>query len=122
MTVLADAPRDAAESMESIARTVRGTVVRMSHEAKSAHLGSSLWVVDILVAAYWGALRLDPHALDAPDRDRLILSKGHAASALYAVLAKWGAIPPLMLESYARDGGRLGEHPSLGTPGVEAAT
>jgi len=122
MTVLADASREATESLESIARTVRGTVVRMSHEAKSAHLGSSLSVVDILVAAYWGALRLDPHALDAPDRDRLILSKGHAASALYAVLARWGAFSPRLLETYASAGGQLGEHPSPSTPGVEAAT
>ena len=122
MTVLADAPHEAAESLESIARAVRGTVVRMSHEAKSAHLGSSLSVVDILVAAYWGALRLDPQALDAPDRDRLILSKGHAASALYAVLARWGAFSPRLLDTYARAGGQLGEHPSPSTPGVEAAT
>jgi transketolase len=122
MTLLAEAPRPAADRLEAIAREVRGTVVRMSHQARTAHLGSALSCVDILVAAYWSALRLDPQRLDAPDRDRLILSKGHAAMALYAVLAKWGAIPPLMLESYARDGGRLGEHPSLGTPGVEAAT
>jgi transketolase len=122
MTLLADPPRAAADHLEAIARAVRGTVVRMSHEAKTAHLGSSLSVVDILVAAYWGALRLDPQALDAPDRDRLILSKGHAASALYAVLARWGAFSPLLLDTYGRDGGQLGEHPSPSTPGVEAAT
>jgi transketolase len=111
-----------ADSLESIAREVRGTVVRMSHEARTAHLGSALSCVDILMAAYWSALRLDPSTLDAPDRDRLILSKGHAASALYAVLAKWGAISPQLLATYAADGGQLGEHPSIGTPGVEAAT
>src|SRR5258708_27134556 len=122
MTVLADAPHEAAESLESIARAVRGTVVRMSHEAKSAHLGSSLSVVDILGAAYWGALRLEPQALDAPDRELLILSKGHAASALHAVLARWGAFSPRLLDTYARAGGQLGEHPSPSTPGVEAAT
>jgi transketolase len=122
MTLLAEPPRDAADRLDAIAREVRGTVVRMSHEAKTAHLGSSLSVVDILVAAYWGALRLDPHALDAPDRDRLILSKGHAASALYAVLARWGAFSPLLLDTFARAGGRLGEHPTRSTPGVEAAT
>jgi transketolase len=101
---------------------VRGTVVRMSHDAQTAHLGSSLSVVDILVAAYWGVLHLDPRALDAPDRDRLILSKGHAASALYAVLARWGALAPALLDTFSRDGGRLGEHPTRATPGVEGAT
>jgi transketolase len=122
MTLLADPPSGAAETLETIARHVRGTVVRMSHDAQTAHLGSSLSVVDILVAAYWGVLHLDPRALDAPDRDRLILSKGHAASALYAVLARWGALAPALLDTFSRDGGRLGEHPTRATPGVEGAT
>jgi transketolase len=122
MTLLVDPPSGAAETLETIARHVRGTVVRMSHDAQTAHLGSSLSVVDILVAAYWGVLHLDPRALDAPDRDRLILSKGHAASALYAVLARWGALAPALLDTFSRDGGRLGEHPTRATPGVEGAT
>jgi transketolase len=108
--------------LDAIAREVRGRVVRMSHEAQTAHLGSSLSVVDILVALYWGALRLTPQALDAPDRDRLILSKGHGAMALYAVLARWGAFSPQLLETYTRAGGHLGEHPTPTTRGVEAAT
>jgi transketolase len=122
MTLLVDRPSEAAESLETIARHVRGTVVGMSHDAQTAHLGSSLSVVDILVAAYWGVLQLDPRALDAPDRDRFVLSKGHAASALYAVLARWGAFAPELLDTFSRDGGRLGEHPTRATPGVEAAT
>jgi len=122
MALLADPPRRTADSLDAIAREVRGTVVRMSYEAKTAHLGSSLSVVDILVAAYWGALRLDPQAVDALDRDRLILSKGHAASALYAVLARWGAFSPMLLDTFAQAGGWLGEHPTSSTPGIEAST
>lgn len=122
MALLAAPPRSGINHLEAIARDVRGTVVRMSHRASAAHLGSALSCVDILVAAYWTALRLDPGALDAPDRDRLILSKGHAASALYAVLSRWGALAPNLLESYGQHGALLSEHPSLEIPGVEAAT
>src|ERR1700704_1905446 len=119
MALLAEPPRAAAARLETLAREVRGMVVQMSHAAKTAHIGSSLSVVDILVAAYWGVLRLDPQAVDAPNRDRLILSKGHAAMALYAVLARWGAFSPELLETYARAGASLGEHPTPSTPGVE---
>ena len=71
------------------ARRIRGSILRMSHAAGTAHLGSSLSCVDILVAAF-STLRTDPKRPDDPDRDRIILSKGHAVSALYAVLAERG--------------------------------
>ncbi|GAC1319714.1 MAG: transketolase [Chloroflexota bacterium] len=122
MTFLAAPPCSGVNHLEAIAREVRGTVVRMSHRAGAAHLGSALSCVDILVAAYWTALRLDPRALNAADRDRLILSKGHAASALYAVLSRWGVLAPDLLETYGQDGALLSEHPSPEIPGVEAAT
>ena len=72
--------------LEKIARQVRGTIVELSMTAQAPHVGSSLSCVDILVAAYWCALRIDPGNPDDPDRDRLILSKGHGAQALYTVL------------------------------------
>ena len=76
-----------------------------------------------LVAAWWGPLRGRPETVEAVHRDRLILSKGHAASALCAVLAERGFFPPEWLAGYGRSGGRLPEHMAPGcVPGVEAAT
>jgi transketolase len=106
-----------------IAREVRYEIVQMSHRAKAPHLGSSLSCVDILVAAYFAVLRIDPAWPDDPTRDRFILSKGHAAAALYAVLARRGFFPPELLQTFNQAGGRLPEQPSPGgVPGVEAAT
>jgi len=108
--------------LEAIARRMRGTLVEMSHRAGTPHLGSSLSCVDILVAAYWGGLNLDPAQAQSPDRDRLLLSKGHAATTLYAALALRGYWPNGTLDTYARPGSMLGEHPSPGLPGIEIAS
>jgi transketolase len=110
-------------ALAALARTVRQRVIELSHRAGTPHLGSSLSCIDILVAAYWSALRVDPNQPDDPDRDRFILSKGHAALALYVTLELRGFFPEETLLSYNCDGGRLAEHPSPGcVPGVEAAT
>ncbi|MBI5629796.1 MAG: transketolase [Elusimicrobia bacterium] len=109
--------------LEAAARRVRGKVIEMSCRAGTAHLASSLSCVDILVAAYWGILRIDPKDPRSPDRDRLILSKGHAISSLYAVLAYRGFFPVERLERYNQPGSGLPEQPSPGcVPGLEAAT
>lgn len=109
--------------LDATARRVRGTVVELSNRAGTAHLGSALSCVDILVAAFWGGLDLGPERLGDPLRDRLILSKGHGAMALYATLAHRGYFPLSELERYATDGSLMAEHPSPhGIPGVEAAT
>ncbi|MDE3155559.1 MAG: transketolase [Acidobacteriota bacterium] len=109
--------------LEATARHIRGRLVEMSHRAGVPHLGSSLSCVDMLVAAYWGGLAIDPAAPADPDRDRLILSKGHAATTLYAALACRGYFPEAALEAFAEPGGSLPEHPSPRcAPGVEAAT
>lgn len=95
----------------------------MSHEGRAPHLGSSLSCIDILVAAYWDTLKIDPASPDDPDRDRFILSKGHAAAALYATLAERGFFPSEELAEYNCAGSRFPEQPSPGAvPGVEAAT
>jgi transketolase len=110
-------------ALQAQAAALRGRIIDMCHKAKSAHLGSSLSCADILVAAYWGALRIDPARPQDPDRDRFILSKGHAAMALYATLALRGFFPEAELATYNEDGGRLAEHPPANQlPGVEAAT
>jgi transketolase len=75
------------------------------------------------VAAYWHVLNIDPQTPHDPLRDRFILSKGHAAAALYAVLAMKGYFPIEELDTFCKEGGRLAEHPPANLlPGVEAAT
>lgn len=110
-------------ALDAMARRIRADVVRMSHRGRTPHLGSSLSCVDILVAAYWTAVRIDPQRPRDLDRDRLVFSKGHAAPALYATLAHRGFFPVEELSRYNEAGTALGEHPIAGVlPGVEAAT
>jgi transketolase len=105
------------------AAQLRGKVVEMSHAAQAAHLASSLSCCDIVTAAYWSALNIDPKEPKDETRDRFILSKGHAAAALYAALAFRGFFPIAELDTYCKDGGKLAEHPPANLlPGVEAAT
>jgi transketolase len=109
--------------LESLARQIRFKLVQMSHSGGAPHLGSSLSCVDILVSLYWEVLKIDPHRPDHPDRDRCILSKGHAATTLYAALALRGFFSPSLLDRFAEAGGCLPEHPSRGSvPGVEVAS
>lgn len=111
------------DSLRSAAARLRGKVLEMSHAAGSAHLASSLSCCDIVTAAYWGVCNIDPVRPDDPMRDRFILSKGHAATALYAALAFRGFFPEALLDTYCQDGGLLAEHPPARMlPGVEAAT
>jgi len=109
--------------LDVLSRRLRAKLVEMSHRAKAAHLGSALSCVDILVALYWTVLNIDPANPQDPLRDRFILSKGHAAAALYATLAARGFFPESFLDSYGAPGTRLEEHPGPRClPGVEAAT
>jgi transketolase len=109
--------------LAALSRRLRARVVEMSHVAETPHLGSSLSCIDMLVAAYWGFLRIDATQPLDPNRDRFILSKGHAATALYAALAERGFFDPKLLDTYNEDGAALPEHPGLQcVPGVEAAT
>jgi len=109
--------------LAAISRRIRARLVEMSHVAETPHLGSSLSCVDMLVAAYWGFLWIDPANPLDPSRDRFILSKGHAATALYAALAERRFFDPKLLDTYNEDGAALPEHPGLQcVPGVEAAT
>jgi transketolase len=109
--------------METIARKIRGQVVTLSHKAGTPHLASALSCVDILVAAYWNVLKIDPKKAGDPNRDRLIFSKGHAVTALYSVLCERGFFPRKLLDAFAESGAALAEQPSPGcAPGVEVAT
>jgi transketolase len=109
--------------LAKVAARLRGAVIDLSHAAGTPHLGSSLSCADIVTAAYWDALRIDPKRPHAPERDRFILSKGHAATTLYAALAFRGFFPEAILDTYNKDGSALAEHPGPNcVPGVEAAT
>ncbi|MEY4298806.1 MAG: hypothetical protein RIR25_42 [Verrucomicrobiota bacterium] len=111
------------ETLERIAAKLRGEVIELSHRAKTPHLGSSLSCIDLLVALYWDFLRIDPQQPDSPERDRFILSKGHAAPALYTTLCERGFFPRKLIEEYGHDGAALAEQPAPGcAPGVEWAT
>jgi len=105
-----------------LARAVRSQSLRMVHRAGASHIGSALSIADILAVLYSGVLRFDPDQPDAPDRDRFILSKGHACAALYAVLAEIGCFPKSELEEYGQDFSRLMNHASHHVPGVEFST
>jgi transketolase len=95
----------------------------MTAAAGSGHPGGSLSAADILTALYFRVLRLDAARPDWTERDRFVLSKGHGAPALYAVLAERGFFPVAELESLRRLGSRLQGHPDMkSTPGVEAST
>ncbi|HSA01687.1 MAG TPA: transketolase [Candidatus Paceibacterota bacterium] len=109
--------------LELLTRQIRFKLVEMSHAAGTPHLGSALSCVDILVAAYWWVLRVDPQQPNDPLRDRCILSKGHAATTLYATLAYRGFFPASLLDTYAQHRSPLAEHPGPNcAPGVELAT
>jgi transketolase len=94
----------------------------MCAAAQASHIASCLSVADILAVLYADVLRYDPLIPHWPDRDRLILSKGHAAAALYAVLAECGFFPPQLLASYCQDESALTGHVSHAVPGVEVST
>ena len=91
--------------LKNLASDIRARIIENSHKTQTPHLGSCLSCVDILVAAYFHALRIDPKRPADPDRDRFILSKGHGAAALFQVLALRGFYPADMLKSYGEDGG-----------------
>lgn len=105
-----------------LAAQMRARAIEMSHAAGAAHLASSLSCIDIVAVLYHSVLKLDPDNARWQDRDRFILSKGHAATALYAALAYRGFLSDDDLRTYGRVGSLLEEHPTPRLPGVEAAT
>lgn len=109
--------------LELIARDIRKDIVCMHARSKSSHIGSALSIVDLLAVLYFRILNLDAKNYKKMSRDRLILSKGHAASALYATLVKKGIINKDKLQGYCLDGGSLCGHcDDFRLPGIEATT
>ncbi len=111
--------RDLAET----ARQIRLEILRMTAAAGSGHPGGSLSAADILTCLYFDVMRLDPANPGWPERDRFVLSKGHAAPVLYAALALRGYFPREWLLTLRRLGSPLQGHPHMrATPGVEVST
>ena len=111
------------EKLKKIANEVRKGIVIGTHAAKAGHPGGSLSIADILTYLYFEDMNVDPADPRKADRDRLVLSKGHAAPALYAVLAERGFFPKEELETLRHVGSRLQGHPNMNdTPGVDMST
>ncbi|KXG78094.1 Transketolase 1 [Fervidicola ferrireducens] len=111
------------EELTKTARRVRRHIIEMTAEAGSGHPGGSLSCADILVALYFQEMKIDPKNPNWPDRDRFVLSKGHAAPALYAVLAERGYFPKEELKTLRKINSILQGHPDMKkTPGVDMTT
>lgn len=109
--------------LETIARDCRVQIVRMLTHAGSGHPGGSLSVIDIVTTLMFARMRHDPRRPAWPDRDRLVLSKGHAVPALYAAMARAGYFPEERLVTLRKLGSPLQGHPDRTLlPGIEAAT
>lgn len=105
-----------------IANKVRKEILIMSYKSQVGHVGSAFSIVEILVMLYFRILRVNPFSPKMPKRDRFILSKGHAAPALYAVLKEKGFLSKSELATYCQNGGILEEHPSHKVNGIEVST
>lgn len=106
--------------LDAVAHRIRRHIVRMVYRAKSGHIGGSMSSADILTVLYGRILRHDPERPDWPERDRLIMSKGHATPVQYATLAEFGYFPVEELDTFRQKGSRLQGHSVLGKPaGVE---
>jgi len=111
------------EQLQAIARTIRRHIIEMTAEAKSGHPGGSLSAVEVLVTLYFDVMRHDPSRPDWADRDRFILSKGHAAPVLYSVMAETGYTPVDQLNTLRKLGSIYQGHPDKRfIPALEGST
>jgi transketolase len=111
------------ENLYSKSKEIRKNIIEMICAAKSGHPGGSLSVADILTVLYFDKMNIDPENPKWEDRDRLVLSKGHVAPALYAVLAERGYFPKEKLITLRKFGSMLQGHPDMkSTPGVDMST
>jgi transketolase len=112
-----------ADELMQIARQIRIDIIKMLNKAKSGHTGGSLSAVDILASLYFNEMNIDPKDPDKSDRDRFVLSKGHAAPALYTTLAFAGYFKKEELDTLRKTGSILQGHPDMNlVPGVEMST
>ena len=111
------------EALKKIAVEVRKGIIEAVYSAKSGHPGGSLSCADILTVLYFNQMNIDEKKPDDPNRDRLILSKGHASPALYSVLAQKGYFGKELLKTFRKIGSNLQGHPDMRkVPGVDMTT
>ena len=109
--------------LKKTAIEVRKGIIEGTFNAKSGHPGGSLSIADIMTYLYFSEMRVDPNKPDCEDRDRLVLSKGHTAPALYAALALKGFFPTELIKTLRKPDSILQGHPSMRyTPGVDMST
>ena len=109
--------------LKDISNRVRRDVIDEVYSAQSGHPGGALSCVDILTVLYFNQMNIDPNKKDDSNRDRLVLSKGHACAALYAVLAEKGYFNKNELKNFRKLGGILQGHPDMkNIPGVDMTT
>ena len=112
-----------ATDLSTLASRIRLRTLSMVQRAGSSHIGSNFSMVELLTVLYGRVLRVDPERPDWTERDRFILSKGHACAALYVVLAERGFFPHSWLDDFYQNGSRLAGHVThSGIPGVEVST
>ncbi|MBN2377182.1 MAG: transketolase [Sedimentisphaerales bacterium] len=111
------------KELQEMAGALRGSIFRTICRGGGGHIAASLSIVEILTVLYWAVLRIEPRQPRDPERDRFVLSKGHAGVALYAVLAKLGFFEEGVLETFGKFDTVLGGHPDMHkVAGVEAST
>lgn len=104
------------------AREARKLIIEMVYSANSGHPGGSLSIIDILADLYFREMNIDPTNPNDPNRDRLIMSKGHASPALYSILSLRGFFPKELLMGFRKLNSKLEGHVHRGVPGVESST
>ena len=108
---------------QDFAKAIRRLAVELAYRTKTSHTGGTLSQADILAVLFSGFLRLAPESVRSPNRDRLVLSKGHCCASYYAALALKGFLDPEELrQNYCKNGSRFFEHVSHSLPGVEWST
>ena len=107
---------------EELALRIRVNALKMVHRAKASHIASALSICDILAVLYGQVMNFSPENSADPERDRFILSKGHACVGVYSALAEVGIIPKELLETYGNDFSWLMNHISHKVSGVEFST
>lgn len=105
-----------------LSREVRKDILKMVHESKASHVGSAFSTVELLVVLYKLILKINPENPTDKKRDRFLLSKGHACTALYAILAEMGYFEKRLLDDYSKDGSIFMSHINSEVPGVEFST
>ena len=111
------------EALKVIATNVRKGIIEEVYSAKSGHPGGALSIADILTVLYFNQMNIDEKKPNDPNRDRLVLSKGHASAALYSVLAEKGYFDKELLKTFRKIDGELQGHPEMKhIPGVDMTT